>query len=368
MRRFLASLILPLLLAACGGGGAPSVPLPEAQASAVTSGCPAGDATVQLQAMVDTAKGELKLPPCVFNVSQTIVIRKPLDFVGSGANVNGTIIRSSAKVGILLEPDVTVSVGSCGPSCRGWWAYFSAFRIEPVAVGQGGLDGHAMVWRIGKGRFISSSDIHRVYLGDFGGQGLLLDNEAANVDGFFTTTVSRSWIENGVRGVLIGDSMTFAGNVIPDGKSRPGQPGLPGFDISTVPGAAESVFRENNVTTSGGCFLVRDGTGLGILNNWCESAGAGAALALIQLNNCAECTVRDNRVQTLSGSAPFALAFDGGELNALDSNKLNLGKAGHVAFVNTKQNKLVGLNRFIGPGDVLAGQMTGAAAGLLTAP
>lgn len=362
MRRLLSSMLLPLVLVltACGGGGATPSPIPEARAAEPVTACPVGDATEQLQAMVDSAKGELKLPACVFNVSQTIVIRKPLDFVGSGANVNGTIIRSSAKVGILLEPDVTISVADCGPSCRGWWGYFSAFRVEPVTVGQGGPDGHAMVWRIGKGRFVSMSDVYRVYLGDFGGQALLLDNGAANANGFFTSAVSRSWIENGMRGVLIGDSMTFAGNVIPDGRSRPGQ-GLPGIDISVVPGAAEIVLRENNITTTGGCVLVRNGIGIGVLNNWCE--GASNAPGSIQLIDCSECTARDNRVQTAGGDAPYALVIDGGSANVIDSNKLGAGKLGHIALLNgAHDNKLAGLNRFDGG---LTGKITGAATGLL---
>lgn len=356
-----ALIALALAATGCGGGSAPPVVIPEAQAAEPVTSCPTGDATAQLQGMVDTARGELQLPACDFQTSAPIVIGKPLRLVGSGATVDGTIIRTTAAEGLVIDPAVRISV-AMAPNKRGWWGSVENLRIEPAVQGAGK---HALVIRVRTGFFVSAWAVDRVHLGDFGEQGLYLDNTAGNADGIFTGSVTRSFIENGVKAVLIGDSVAFVGNVVTNGPSRFNTRGLAGFDISTVPGAAESTIERNNITTGGGCILVRNGTGIGVLHNWCESKTAGEASGLIHLTGCADCTVRDNRVQTLGGAAQFAVVIDGGQLNAIDSNKLTSGKAGHIAFTNgASQNRLVGLNRFTGGPDALTGKIVGAETGL----
>lgn len=348
-------LTLALVVAGCGGGStsAPSV-IPAAEA-APADGCPTGDATAQLQAMIDGAKGSLQLPACVFNTSAALVISKPLRLVGASATVDGTIIRTSADEGVVIDPAVRISV-AMAPNKRGWWGSVENLRIEPAVQGAGK---HALVLRVRTGFFVNNWMVDRVHLGDFGDAGLYLDNSAGNVDGIFTGVVRRSFIENGIRGERIGDSVHIEGNVLTNGPSRFSKAGLPGVDISLVPGAAEVVIRDNNITTGGGCVRVRNGIGVGVLGNWCESASAGSTSGLLHLKDCAECTVRDNRVQTLSGDAPFALVIDGGELTVIDSNKFTAGRDGHISLVSTKANKLVGLNRFVGGGDVLTGMVVG---------
>lgn len=361
-RAILFSLIL--LLAGCGGGaGAPPSVIPEAHAAPVDA-CPIGDATAQLQAMIDSAKGALQLPACTFNTSAPLVIGKPLRLTGSSATVEGTIIRTTADEGVVIDPAVRISV-AMAPNKRGWWGSVENLRIEPAVQGAGK---HALVVRVRPGFFVSTWLIDRVHLGDFGQAGLYLDNSAGNSDGIFTGTVARSFIENGIRAELVGDSITIENNVITNGPSRFSSQGLPGVDISTVPGAAETTIQGNNITTGGGCIRVRNGIGIGILNNWCESAGAPTAgvIGLIHLASCAECTVRDNRVQTLGGSAPYALSLDASQLVLIDSNKLTAGAQGHIAFVGgSSMNRLVGLNRFVGGGEVLTGRISGADKGLL---
>lgn len=362
MRGVVFALACAAWLSSCGGGTASSVPLSEAKAAAAVEPCPQGDATAQLQAMVDGAKGIVDLPACVFNTSAPIVIGKPLRLVGAGAGVEGTIIRSTAEEAVVIDPAVRISV-AMAPNKRGWWGSVENLRIEPAVHGAGK---HALVIRVRTGFFVNNWMVDRVHLGDFGAQGLLLDNSANNADGIFTGLVQRSFVENGVKAVMIGDSVAFLGNVVTNGPSRFSTAGLPGFDISTVPGAAESSVERNNITTGGGCVLVRNGTGINVLANWCESAKAPASGGgLIHLSNCAECTLRDNRVQTLGGEAPFAVVIDGGRLNGIDSNKLTAGKDGHIAFTGgTAQNRLLGLNRFTGGGDVLSGRIVGAETGL----
>lgn len=357
--------LLSLFLAACGGGGgaaAPSV-IPEAQAATV-DGCPTGDEaaqTAQLQAVLDSARGSVTLPACTFNV-KTLRVSKPMRISCAGANVDGTVIKYSGDEGLVVDPAVVVNIATGGWDKRGFWYDMTDCRIQPQIKGGGK---HDFVMRVRPGFFISSSYIARNHFGGAGAQGVYLDNSAGNLDGIFTTTFEKNFIENGVLAVNIGDSVHFIDNVVPDGANKPG---LPGFDLSFVQGAAETALVRNNVTTSGGCVLVRNGIGLVLAHNWCEpsSTPPASVQGVITLMNCSECAVRDTRVQTLGSAVPYALVIDGGNGIALDSNKFNTGRLGHIAFVNgTYDNLLVGLNRYDGSPK---GRLTGADKGLLSTP
>ena len=352
MRLFLVSLIL--LLAACGGGGGTlvAVPLPEAQAATI-DGCPTGDATAQVQALIDG--GHAVLPPCVFNVT-TLRVSKPTNIHCAGSDVDGTVIHYTADEGLVVDPTVVVNIPTGGWNKRGFWFKMTDCRIEPATKGGGK---HDVVWRVRPGFFISSSHMSGNHLGGAGAQGLFLDNVECNPDGIFTSTFSGNFIENGVLVKCGGDSLQFIDNIVPQGANAPG---LPGYDLSFVPGAAESSIVRGNITGSGGCIVVRNATGLVLDHVWCESAGVlSGQTALITLANCRECSVIRTRIQTLGGAAPYALALDGSTLVDLDSNKLNAGTQGHISL-NNSTAKLAGLNRFDG-GTV--GKITGASTGLL---
>jgi hypothetical protein len=350
------ALVFALLtcLAGCGGSGGGSSVIPEAQAVTVDS-CPTGDATAQLQAIFDEAKGpvDVTLPACTFNVS-TVQVSKPATITCASPAVGGTVIRYTADEGVVVDPNVVVSVAAGGWNKRGYWFSIEKCRIEPATQGGGK---HDLVLRARPGFFISSSRIENNHFGGSGEQGLLMENQG-NANGIFSTRIVGNFIEGGVKGVLLGDSVQFMDNVVPDRAGLSGR-GTPGFDLSFVVGAAESNLIRNNITTSGGCILIRNGTGLGILNNWCETAGAptDGSLGLINLALCSECTIRDNRVQTLGGDAQYALALDGSTLTVIDSNKFTSGTAGNIAITNGSSAKLVGLNRCGG----LDCKITGAA-------
>lgn len=364
----LLSLAASLHLVGCGGGSASPGVIPEAQAAVVVDTCPAGDEaaqTAQLQSILDTAK-EVVLPACTFNVS-TLRAWRPVSIRGAGAQVDGTVIRYSSAEGVVVDPNVVVSIAAGGGAEKGWnkrgyWFSMTGVRIEPSVRGGGK---HPFVMRVRPGFFISTSYVAHNHFGGSGAQGIYLDNTANLQDGIFTTTFEHNFIENGVLGVNIGDSVHFIDNVVPDGANKPG---LPGFDLSYVQGAAETALVRNNVTTSGGCVIVRNGIGLVLEHNWCEpsSAPPSSLQGVITLMNCSECAVRDTRVQTLGSAVPYALVIDGGNGIALDSNKFNTGRLGHIAFVNgTYDNLLIGLNRYDGSPK---GRLIGADKGLLSAP
>lgn len=360
----LLSLAASLHLVGCGGGSASPGVIPEAQAAVVVDTCPAGDEaaqTAQLQSILDTAK-EVVLPACTFNVS-TLRAWRPVSIRGAGAQVDGTVIRYSSAEGVVVDPNVVVSIAAGGGAEKGWnkrgyWFSMTGVRIEPSVRGGGK---HPFVMRVRPGFFISTSYVAHNHFGGSGAQGIYLDNTANLQDGIFTTTFEHNFIENGVLGVNIGDSVHFIDNVVPDGALKVG---TPGYDLSWVAGAAESEITRGNITTSAGCILIRSAQGLTLNHVWCESPGAPPGeQGAITLKNCLECTVRDSRIQTF-GTAPYALALDRTETTEIASNKFNKGTQGHI-LVTGRDNKLTGLNRFDGG---LTGILTGASTGLVATP
>ena len=335
-------LIAALALAAfaltgCGGSSASSI-VPEAQAAVVDS-CPAGDATGQLQGALDAGR-EVVLPACTFTVT-SLRVSKPTRIRCASADTDGTVIRFSGNEGLVVDPGVVVNIATGGWNKRGYWFEMTNCRIEPTVKGGGK---HPFVMRVRPGFFISTSYVGHNHFGGAGAQGIYLDNTAGNVDGIFTTTFDHNFIENGVLGVNIGDSVHFIDNIVPDGAQKLG---LPGYDLSWVDGAAESAIVRGNITTAAGCIVVRKGQGLKLDHVWCESAGTPAGeQGVITLKNCLECTIFETRIQAF-GQAPYALASDGSAVLNVLSNKLNKGAQGHALFTNSREPSLL-LNRFDG--------------------
>lgn len=348
-RRDLLGLTAASTAAGCGGGGTATIqaapPPPASQ-----------DDTAMLQARLDAGQ---ELPEGEFNTSASLFVTHTNNVRGAGTTA--TVIRSSAAEPLVVQPTALRK--------KGFWLSISDLSIEPAVARQGKS---ALVFRTLPDAPIYQWTIERVFMGDFGGPGLLLDNTSGA--GIFSGLVEKCWVANGVKGVEIGDSVRFVNNSITDGYDlrtlKSG--GLPGFDLSFAPGTAKSLIVGNNITTSGGGILVRNGVGLGILNNWIEHPGVGSydipyvsPNGQIHLIGGDSCAIRDNRTQPLGKDAPYAIVIDGGHWHVIDSNELNLCKAGHIAFINgAKENRLTGFNKFFGGNDVSVGQFAGADTGL----
>lgn len=367
MRSYLTGVLLSLAaachLAGCGGSsGVTPSPIPEAQAAAVDA-CPTGDATEQLKAMFEAAQrtGSLDLPACTFHVTETLVITQPVAIPARGTRA--TVIRSSAPIGVLVQAAAAIS--------QGWWLDLSGLRIEPEVIGQGKS---ALVLRSTSSTFISQVTLDRVYLGDFGGPGLLLDNSAGNPNGIFSVKVTHSWIANGVQGINVGDNIAFVGNTITDGLSkRANKSGaLPGFDLTMVPGARGPFLFFNSISTSGG-GIVADGTsGLKAIGNFFEYQSfygvpfETKSAGLVQISNATSVAIRDNVFNPQTSGARFALALNNVSVSVLDSNEFSgTGVEGDIAFLGTSnRNKLAGVNVFQGE---TTGKISGASTGLINA-
>lgn len=360
----LLSIAFLIALAGCGGGsGSPAAIVPEAHADPV-SACPTGDSTVQVKSMFEAAQrtGSLELPACTFDVSETLVISRPLTITSAGTRA--TVIRSSAPIGILVEPAAALS--------QGWWLDISRLRIEPKTVGQGQA---ALVLRATSNAFISQATLDRLYLGDFGGPGLVFDNDVKNPNGIFSVKVTNSWIANGWKGRYIGDNIAFIGNTLTDGLSkRANKAGaLPGIDITMVPGARGPFLFFNSISTSGG-GIVADGTsGLKAIGNFFEYQAAYGVpfdkqlAGLVQISNASSVAFRDNVLNPQTSGARYALALVNVTGSVLDSNEFSgAGVEADIGLLGgSARNKLVGVNVFQGG---LTGRIAGDSTGLLTTP
>lgn len=102
-----------------------------------------------------------------------------------------------------------------------------------------------------QGAFMAQFVIERMYFGATEGPGVLLDNNAANYDGFFTFVLRDSWVAGGIKGIKVGDSINIERNQL-----VLGAPGTIGVDFTGTPGAQQVIISDNNITTTGGAIAL----------------------------------------------------------------------------------------------------------------
>lgn len=132
------------------------------------------------------------------------------------------------------------------------------FEVVPCVL-DGGDNGIEV--RLAPGAFYADSQIERVTIGSFGNEGLRLDNSVGNMDGFFNISVSDCFIFNGVKAILIGDSVVFRGNVV-HGRNR--------VDVTAVPNARLFQFIGGQITTRDGFMHMENVFGARIERVWFE--------------------------------------------------------------------------------------------------
>lgn len=297
----LVAFILAILVAMAGcGGGQSAAVLPEAHASA-------SDDTTALQADLDAAcnTGRLHLAAKVYRTSAPLVVRCPLHLSGEG--VRSTFIISSADEALVIAPEAPIS--------QGYFTYLHDFSIWSATPGAGRA---ALVARLKAGVFLSNFTFARLNLGDFGGPTLVLDNSVGNANGFFRGVIEQCWVNNDMRLVLVGDTITIRDNTITTSLSARNvtKAGWPGIDATTVGGSRKLVISHNNITASGGAIHLRGVVGPEIVSNIFEHPVyygmpyAGAA-GFLQLTDVAQARVVGNMVNNVGG-AKYGIAFDGG--------------------------------------------------------
>jgi hypothetical protein len=216
-----------------------------------------------------------------------------------------SVIKSNATYGLVLQPRYGAGIT---------FPYMHDFSVIPNTNGAGTS---GILFRLipdnsgAVPNYVSNFTIARCYIGDFGSYGLNLDNSAVNGNGFFTFTIERNWISNGIVANHIGDSCNIHLNTITDGgtvaANRTG--GRVGILYTGLSGARNCVFRENSITTSGGAIAALNGDQLRIENNQCEHpfyysipyGASGIYNALIYIYNCAYAKISGNTMQAGQG-------------------------------------------------------------------
>lgn len=170
-------------------------------------------------------------------------------YTGAGGALQGNI--SSFVLFNHLE-GFSISAHTAGQGVSGTNPAVCTSALRVVLTGVNGSVADSTMERLYLGStYIPTSSLAN---GDFAGWGLVLDNSINNQDGFYTSSIKRCYIQNGVNGVYIGDSMNLEHLSITDGPSRKiaGSGGMVGVQITTAAGAACATLSDCNITTSGG--------------------------------------------------------------------------------------------------------------------
>ena len=286
------------------------------------------DDTAAVQACL-TAGGHIWLPPGTY-LCGALTCAKRIFMHGAGAWQS--IIRSTVTGGTTALTINPPNTGSSNTFYR-----LMNFSIEP-STATNGNNGIAVV--LAASCYFSNFLIDGVYIGDFGGYGLRLDNTVANIDGIFTGTVRRCWITNGINGIKIGDSLTFCENTI-TGRNI-------GLLISGLSGAREVVIVENDITCRGGALAAFSVDGMRVRNNQMEQpalAYSGPYDAFVYLSACNYAQIETNTISPGITSTPasYAIISTGAGLsNLVDKNDISKGNVYHLLVDTGQVNFVIG--------------------------
>jgi hypothetical protein len=241
------------------------------------------------------------------------------------------------------------------------------------------------------GEFLSNWLMERLYIGAFSNNsdlthcGFRINNSIGNTNGFFRGTVQDCWIQNGIRIVNGGDSLSFLRNTIHGN-------GI-GIYASLVTGARQFAIRNNNITHLSECIYLSGINGDTVIEqNWMETPSylgsyTGASGAVLYLEICQGTSVKGNTVQPLAsvggGFTPAAYAINSAgnsDDGVIDENSIYLGGTGHILISAGSDRTVIGArNKFDATAvitdnstttryDSLKGSYTGSLTGCTTSP
>lgn len=215
-----------------------------------------------------------KIYPCA-----AMVFTSAPQWVGVGRAVSG-----------VVTPGIRFDVS--GP-------WFNAAIRDLQIMPSSSPDLHGLEVRLAVGGLFAGFDFINLIVGAFQKQGLFLNNDVSNVDGFFTGRVRDSTILNGIKGTNVGDDLKITGNVLTGGTS-------PAIFTTHVQGARQCYWGHNSMSTRGGGVKAIKAEGLTIGNNhiehpsylggFVETSADEGALASIHLKNSKHCHVERNQI------------------------------------------------------------------------
>lgn len=166
------------------------------------------------------------------------------------------------------------------------------------------------------GAFVANSTFDELWCSGLGGKGFSLTNPV-NTDGFFTSQIENSYIENGVFLERSGDTVGIIKNTL-TGKNA-------GVEFSMVPGASHLYIEKNNITNAGGAVIGHSGQGIKIEEN--------------QIEQSASYTGIEQACITLKGDTSQIIDVD-----VFGNNISNSGNLAYGINVQNAQRVEIGLN------------------------
>lgn len=285
------------------------------------------DDTAAIQAAINYAQDNgksLYLPANTYKTSSTLNITKRIHIFGDGM-WQSQIIYTGASSAIQVSPPTN------GISNTGY--YFNDFGLSPAVAGNGI---YGINFYLATNAYLSNWEISRIYIGDFGNYGIRLDNDVANANGFFTFTIRRSWITNGINGAKVGDSITISENTITGTRLT-----LPGILLSGLSGARQIVIRENNITTQAGGVALLNMEQPQLCFNQIEHPAyvgnyTGPYDSQVFLSGTVYATIKGNTIATGAAgcvAANYGLLLDNtSTYNIIEGNNIAKGELYNVGF------------------------------------
>jgi hypothetical protein len=309
---------------------------------------PPGDISVQCGGVDDTAAVDqavaaalaarvpLRLPAGQCRYSSTITLTKMIPIIGMGRDISSLVYCGNGDAILVNPPDDRSD--NIGHQLRD-------FSVSPCTPG-GGDNGIEVNLRTNA--LYAYADYERVTIGDFGGYGLWWNNAGDNTDGFFNINVRSSFIRNGLKGTLIGDSVTLRDTVV-HGKNN--------VRITGVLGARLLQILGGQITTINGFLSTTDVSGMRIERVWMEHPSyiaqppPGLSGILIEggVDNQIIGCVMGVGDPTSEGFVPYAhnIALVGADFTKiLETSFTNRASAAHIYGTSTTTNTLIRDNHY----------------------
>ena len=175
--------------------------------------------------------------------------------------------------------------------------------------------------------YISRLYMEGVRIDQLGAAGVHLDNTAALNDGIFTSYIRGNIIYGGIKGTLIGDSITFDDNVLP---------GVgPSFDLSVIDGASLIVIARNNSTATGNFIRFTTGAQAKVKvlhNNIEQAAGTFTGDGIVYFQGASGSKIpgieiHGNWFSTQANTGPYLISLDYTQHAVITGNTLGFGDA-----------------------------------------
>lgn len=292
-----------------------------------------GTSVLDLSTYVNNAFAAMNMiyvPRGIYKVSSQMLIAHRVNLRGDGMQLSRFISAVAAGTDAMLIKPTTGGAGD-------YTFYdFSGFSVEPSIAGNGKNGIHVVTDAT---TFFSNFDFSRLYIGDFSDYGLCLDNTPASANAFFRGTINRCWLQNGIKGISIGDTIQISENTITGTRLT-----TPGVNLSGLAGARQVVVYLNNISTQAGSVELFNMEQPQMLHNQCEHPGyignyTGGLSAQVYLGNVYAALLQGNTFAPGNVTYPAitpaatALLFDGTSIeNKIYGNVIQQGLTYHVGF------------------------------------